>query len=239
MPARKDRDASITIRFAEKRYGPGVDLEKLFPIRLVINWLDAHSDCYLIGLEQPGAIWTQHYEIAAILRDEAKIADDLKDKLHRYVDEHLDSPLIGEELRRTISCKYHDNIKLRFGYCSKESVAHSKGVSPEFLTECKEVYESGKKCEKKIPVSRSRLLPLIREMYEILSGDLACDSLKHDQYYRLDATKQFNVLWKMLIIKGYDLTCIAPSNKREIIDNFYEYIVGHSEGLTEYLGLIK
>lgn len=238
MPARKDRDASITIRFAEQRMCDK-NLETILPLSEVVKFLESISDTFLIGLEQPGAVWTQHYEIAVILREETKISDDLKRRLIRYVDDRLEVPLSGDEHERAVSCKYHNNIKLRIGYCAKDSVAFKQGISDEFLTECKDVYESGKKSEKKMPVSRSRLLPLIREMYDILWMELTKDSSKFDIYHRYDNCKKFSVLEKMLIIRGYDLTCIAPSNKREIINNFDEYIVGNAENSLVDLDLIK
>lgn len=239
MPARKDRDASITIRFAKDRYADG-GIEELFPIKKLISFFEGISDCFLIGLEQPGLKSSQHYECALILREDAKISDDLKRRVIRYVDDSLEYPLSPEERNNAVSCHYHNNIKLRFGYCSKEYVAYSTGVSPEFLAECKDVYEKGKRSEKSLPVSRSRLLPLIREMYKILWEEvLAINSEKMAIYDNYDNCKKFSILEKMLIIRGYDLTCISPSNKREIINNFDEYIVGYSENHMEDQDLIK
>lgn len=238
MPSRKDRDVSLTIRFAESRYGDA-GIEELFPIKKLVSFLESISECFLIGLEQPGLKSSQHYECAVVLRDEMKISDDLKRRIIRYVDDSLEIPLSPEELLRAINCVYHNNIKLRFGYCSKEYVAYSKGVSPEFLAECKDVYLKGKRSEKGAPVSRSRLLPLIREMYEILWNELARDSEKMSIYGKYDNAKRFQILEKMLIIRGYDLTCISPSNKREIVNNFDEYIVGNAENHLTDLDLIR
>lgn len=238
MPARKDRDASITIRFKSERYGVG-GIEELFPIAKLISFYESVSDSFVIGLEQPGLKSSQHYQCAVILREEAKISDDFKKKLLRYIQDNISWTFDADEMQRTLECVYTNRIKYTIGYSSKEYVAYIKGITPEFHQECIEFYNSNKRSEKSLPVSRSRLLPLIREMYDILWLELARDSDKMSVYGKYDNPKRFAVLEKMLIIRGYDLTCISPSNKREIIMNFEEYIVGNAENHLTDLDLIK
>lgn len=238
MPSRKDHDASITIRFRDTRYGDD-GIEELFPIKKLISFFEGISDCFLIGLEQPGLKSSQHYQCAVVLRNDACISKDLKAKLLRYIQDNIDFELDEHEQKKTLECIYTNDIRLTIGYCSKEYVAYIKGISPEYHEECIQHYKSKKRSEKSAPVSRSRLLPLIREMYNVLWEQLAVDSEKMDKFYILDNCKKFSILEKMLIIRGYDLTCIAPSNKREIINNFDEYIVGSSESPISDLDLIK
>lgn len=235
MPARKDRDGSITIRFAEKRMG-NKNLESIFSLSKVIKFLEEISDTFIIGLEQPGALWTQHYQIAVILREEIRISDDLKRRLIRYVDENLEFPLSDEERKRAIECKYHNDIKYCIGYCSKDSVAY-KRMEDTFHTECVDHYRSHKN-ETKIPVSRSRFLPLIREMYDELWKQISVDTIRSDKFDKLDNCKKFTVLEKMLIARSYDTSCISPAQKREIISHFHEYIVGHAESSTTDVGIL-
>lgn len=237
MPARKDRDGSITIRFRDSRYGDE-GIEEIFPIKKLIDFFDSHSDQYVIGLEQPGLKSTQHYQCAIVLRDDARIADDFKKKLLRYIEDNIPFELSPEERERTLDCKYTNRIKYTIGYASKEYVAYIKGISPEYHNECIEFYNSNKLNEKQLPVSRSRFLPLIREMYDELWKQLAYDSERMDKFARLEDCKKFSVLEKMLISRGYDTSCVAPSQKREIIYNFQEYIVGNAESSTSDLGIL-
>lgn len=235
MPARKDRDGSITIRFCEKRMSTKT-LEDIFPLSKIQQFLEGISDTFIIGLEQPGALWTQHYQIAVILREETKISDDLKRRLIRYVDENLEYPLSDVERSRAIMCKYHDDIRYCIGYCSKDSIAY-KRMDDTYHTECCDHYKSSKN-ETKIPVSRSRFLPLIRDMYDILWQLIAADNCRHDKFDHMDNCKKFSVLEKMLIARGYDTSCISPAQKREIISHFQEYIIGNAESSTTDVGIL-
>lgn len=237
MPARKDRDASITIRFKEDRYGEG-GIEELFPIAKLISFYESVSDIFVIGLEQPGLKSSQHYQCALVLREDAKISDDFKRKLLRYIQDNIAWTLGADELERTLECKYTNRIKYTIGYSSKEYVAYIKGISPEYHKECIEFYNSNKRSEKAMPVTRSRFLPLIRQMYEELWKQLARDAPNHDKYFRLDNCKKFSVLEKMLISRGYDTSCISPAQKREIISHFQEYIVGYEESSTTDMDIL-
>lgn len=224
MPAKISPDASITIRF-------GREILSILPQVTVAKILDEFSDKYCIGLEQKGDESTQHWQIAAILRTPTDISDGFKRKLVNRVWDVMDVTPTPEQLKHAIVCRAHHEIKGHFGYCSKQDTSPlTKGCDPGWMLEAQELYAKRlDQSEKKIPVSRSRFLPLIREMYDELWKQIACDSDRLLKWNQMTDCKKFNVLEKMLLIRGYDCSCINPAQRQQIIHNFNEYIVGYSE----------
>jgi hypothetical protein len=224
MPAKISTDASITIRF-------GREILSILPRETVAKILDEFSDKYCIGLEQKGDESTQHWQIAAILRNPTDISDGFERKLKNRVQDVLEFEMTPEQKKYAIKAKSHHEIKGHFGYCSKQDTSPlTKGCDPGWMLEAQELYAKRlDQSEKKIPVSRSRFLPLIREMFDELWKQIGCDSEKIQKWNLMDDCKRFSILEKMLIIRGYDCSCVVPTQRQLIIRNFHEYVVGYSE----------
>lgn len=224
MPAKVSTDASITIRF-------GREILSILPRNAVAKILDEFSDKYCIGLEQKGDESTQHWQIAAILRTPVDISDGFKRKLLNRLKDVMDLEWSKDNERVALVCRAHHEIKGHFGYCMKQDPDPlTKGCDPGWLLEAQELYAKRlDQSEKKIPVSRSRFLPLIREMYDELWKQIATDREKMDKWSKMENSKCFNILEKMLLIRGYDCSCINPTQRQTIIRNYNEYIVGYTE----------
>lgn len=224
MPAKISTDASITLRF-------GREIESMISQDTMARILDEFSDKYIIALEQKGDETTQHYQIAAILREPTDISDGFKRKLANRIKDSMDFEWSEHNDKVALKCKYHPEIKGQFGYCMKQDADPlTKGCDAAWLEEANELYNLRlSQSKKKIPVSKSNFLSLIREMYDELWKQIGGDSERLHKFGTMDNCKKFNILEKMLIIRGYDCSCINPTQRQLIIRNFDEYIVGYVE----------
>lgn len=232
MPAKVSTDASITIRF-------GREILSILPVATVARILDEFSDKYCIGLEQKGDESTQHWQIAAILRTATDISDGFKRKFKKRIQDVLEFQMTEEQQKYAVVCRPHHEIKGHFGYCSKQDPdPYLKGCDPGWMLEAQELYAMRlDQSDKKIPIGRSKFLPKIREMFDELWKQIGCDSDRISKWNLLPDCKKLGILEKMLISRGYDCTCVPPSNRQQIIYNFHEYIVGYAESSMNDLSI--
>lgn len=227
MGAKRHTDASITIRF-------GKDVRYVLSVPVLTKILSEFSDYFIIGTEfsDPSQPKTQHYHSACRLRKEDTISDNFKNKLISRIADVLDFELTPDNLKVAFDIKYHNDFDYYVGYCCKQDTTpFFVGMDSAYVDYCKEYYANkSAKIKARVPVGRTAYLELIKSAYIELYDVLALNSEKHDKYFGLNQSQKLAVLERILISKGYDLTCVPASNKREVMFNFDAYIVRGTEG---------
>lgn len=227
MPSKRHTDASLTIRL-------GKEIKPLLPIEALADIIREESNFFIIGCEYSDSanIQTEHYHIAARLKKDQEISKTFKAKIINKVQEVIPCELSPDNLKHGFDIKYHNDFNYYVGYCTKQDLKpYYEGMETSYVDSCREYYYGkSKKIQQKIPVGRSAYLELLRSAYDELWSKVISDNTLMDKFEKSNVSKKLILLERILINRGYDLTCISPTQKREVLLNFDSYIVRNAEG---------
>lgn len=222
MPAKPGITFSITFR-------PGRPVEDVLSQTAMAELLSEYGISYAVAYEQTGDINTGHWQCGLITKDETR-QDHLKDSMMRRLVKLTDSSFEWNENQRkhTLHVKHHNDIcQLVGGYCTKQDINPLiVGFTDDDLEDGRARYErSLASRDKRMPVTKSAILPLLRETHERVMGECV-KSRNLEKFQKLTPSEKLNLLEKMLISDGYDLSEVLSGIKRN-------YIVKH---WSEYFG---
>lgn len=229
MPSKRHTDATITIRL-------GYDLLPHISVETLSRIVSEESNEYIIGNEYADLANkdTQHFHIGCRLKKADTISDNFKKRFIRKFQDNFPVELTADNLIHGFKILSHNDFNLLVGYCTKQDLKpHYVGMTTSYVDSCREYYYANQKqVQQKLPVGRTAYLKLMRDAYDELWSKLAVDMDKCDKFEKCNASRKLFLLESILIGRGYDLTCIAPSQKRELVTHFDTYIVRSAEGNT-------
>lgn len=221
MPAKCGTTFSITVRF-------GLPIEPILPQGVMGSTLGEFGISYAVAYEQKGDESTGHWQCGLITKDETR-QDHLRDRLlNRLMKVCKDVEWNEDRKKHAVCVRFHnDIIQLVGGYCTKQDINPLiVGFTDDDLEDGRARYErSLASRDKRMPVTKSAILPLLRETHERVMGECV-KSRNLEKFQKLTPSEKLNLLEKMLISDGYDLSEVLSGIKRN-------YIVKH---WSEYFG---
>lgn len=218
MPSPITTDISTTIRF-------GVPVVPIVSAEQLAKILDERASHYVIGYEQLGDESTGHWQCAVRLKDKKQVKNTeawLRSRLKalktlEWTEDHD---------KYAVKCHgHHDLETLAGGYCRKQdSNPIVKGWDRATLLAGEIRYQEVKDAKKKkIPVSRSGLVPLLREYHDQITEQCMMSPDRDAKWLSLTNKQRYEFLERLIISDGYDLSTIAPSQVSHIVKNFSDY----------------
>lgn len=239
MPAKSTKVFSVT-------FAPGTDdLFTVIPF-------DKFKEILLSKIKSKK--WAICGEIASYPHYHAAIETDEPDRQDHIIRRTL--PLLRTELEKAgfkwedkhdkrayVVKSHHDLIGLAGGYCDKDKSGgyETFGFTEEELKTGREKWEDAKETKKKrVPVTRSGLLPLMKETFsELWNSSLAVNAHRINIWEKKSAKEKMEFLKSLIIHEGYDISlvygtlqwkCIEksfddifhPEDHERFLDNFWE-----------------
>lgn len=220
MPSPSTTEISLTVRF-------GVPIVPILPMSTLALILDKRSKYYVIAYEQPGDETTGHYQCAVRL-NEAVQTKNTKDWLIRELKAVMSFEWTSDHEKHAVHPVKHSDLEcLAGGYCRKQDtgvVPIIKGWDMGVLDEGEARYEAAKESKrKKIPVSKSGLVPLLREYLSKVEERMYMTVDGIDRWAALNSRQRYDFIQKLMIVDGYDLSTISPLQVSHIVRNWDEY----------------
>jgi len=219
MPAKVTTDFSITVRF-------GVPIGPLISISTLSTYFATLGDKYAIAYEQKQGLDSGHYQCALITRSETR-QDKLQARVINALKELTNFKWTEENVKYAVKVKAHNDILcLVGGYCTKDDIAPLiVGFTEDDLKGTKERYEEA--CDNKLkraPITKTALIPLLREYYQKYWEICAEDCEKMRAHETKTALQKFQFLESLILGEGYDLSDVLSGPRRNyIIKNFDQY----------------
>lgn len=219
MPSPVTTEISLTVRF-------GVPIVPILPISTLALILDKRSKYYVIAYEQPGDETTGHYQCAVRLNEAIKV-----ENTKQWLIRELKAVMSGFEWSKdnekyAVHPKKHPDLEcLAGGYCRKEdSLPFCKGWDLATLQAGEARYKEAKESKrKKIPVSKSAIVPLIRDYLSKVEERMYMTVDGQERWSKLTLRQRYDFIEKLMIVDGYDLSTISPLQISHIVKNWNEY----------------
>lgn len=218
MPAKITTDFSITIRF-------GVPIKSLLPQKVLATYFDTLGDKYAIAYEQKEGLDSGHWQCSLITRQEYR-SDKMLERVIRAVKGMTNFEWTKDNDKFAVKCKAHNDIyTLTGGYCTKDDIAPLiVGFTEDDLAGSKERYEAA--CENKLkrsPITKTALVPLLREYHAKVWEICAEDSEKLRAHESKTASQKFTFLEQLILADGYDLSDVLSGLRRNYFIKNYEH----------------
>lgn len=218
MPSKSTTDVSITIRF-------GVPVVPIVSQAQLVQILEERCTHYAIAYEQLGDESTGHWQCAAILKKAVQT---------KNTELWLISRLKGlktlewtaDNEKYAVCVKPHPDVNtLAGGYCRKQdSNPIVKGWDLATLLAGEKRYmEIKEEKKKKIPISKSAFVPLLREYVQKVEEYTLISPDRDEKWSGMNTKQKYEFIEKLIIMDGYDLSTLAPSQINHVVKNFKEY----------------
>lgn len=218
MPSKSTTDVSLTIRF-------GVPIVPIVSQAQLVQILDKRASHYVIGYEQLGDESTGHYQCAVRLSSAVK-TENTKQWIIRELKALKTLEWTEDHLKFAVKASpHHDLETLAGGYCRKQdSNPIVKGWDRATLLAGEIRYQEVKDAkQKKIPVSKSAFVPLIRQYMEIIVERTSISPDRDEKWSGMTNKQRYEFLERLIISDGYDMSTISIFQVNHVIKNFNDY----------------
>lgn len=169
-----------------------------------------------------------HYH-AAIVTTNTERQDKIKDRLLPVFKQYLASQGFdwsSDNDKHALRINYHPDIHtLAGGYCAKDQSGGYEiyGFTDDDMSLGKERYDTLlTEKKKKIPVSRSGLLLLMKETFQNLWESVALDSKKVDIWEKKSPKEKMDFLNSLIVHEGYDTSLVYGTLQWKAIEKSFD-----------------
>lgn len=223
MPAKEAQTFNIT-------FNPGYgDLYDIMPLTTFKDLLMSKVKCKKYAIV--GEVATFPHYHAAVYTECGERQDKIKDRLVPVFKKFMEgNGFTWEDKHDKVAIKvnYHPDINcLAGGYCTKDMAGgfEQDGFTEEELNSGKDKYDNLlDEKKKKMPVSRSGLLPLMKEVFSKLWQSIAIDTKKSQIFSEFSLDKKMDLLNSLILADGYDTSLVYGTLQWKAITKNFDTI---------------